>query len=146
MFVFPGGSEVKASACNVRDLISIPGLNPLVGKIPWRRKWQLTPVFLPGKSHGWGSLASYSPQSCKELDTTEQLTHKHKKTKGYRKKVWNENQDTIKRRKADLGGGRTHFCAPHLLLGSPEITTGVLRWSPSESAVLISGTSSLYIT
>ena len=34
--------------------------NPWVRKIPWRRKWQLTPVFLPGKSHGQGSLAGYS--------------------------------------------------------------------------------------
>ena len=43
-------------------------------KIPWRRKWQLTPVFLPGISNGWRSLAGYSPWSCKELDTTERLT------------------------------------------------------------------------
>ena len=42
-----------------------------VGKIPWRRKWQPTPVFLPRESHGQRSLAGYSPQGCKELDTTE---------------------------------------------------------------------------
>ena len=42
-------------------------------KIPWRRKWQPTPVFLPGKSNGWRSLASYSPWSPKESDTTELL-------------------------------------------------------------------------
>ena len=40
------------------------------GKIPWRRKWHLTPVFLQGKSHGQRSLAGYSPRGCKELDTT----------------------------------------------------------------------------
>ena len=51
-----------------------PGFNPLVGKIPWRRKWQPTPLFLPGKSHGQGSLVGYSPRGCRELDTTEQLT------------------------------------------------------------------------
>ena len=45
---------------------------PWVGKIPWRRKWQPTPVFLTGESHGWRSLVGYSPQGCKELDTTEQ--------------------------------------------------------------------------
>ena len=44
--------------------------NPWVGKIPWRRKWQPTLVFLPGKSHGRRSLAGYSPWGCKELDTT----------------------------------------------------------------------------
>ena len=38
-----------------------PGLDPWVGKIPWRRKWQPTPVFLPGESHGQRSLAGYSP-------------------------------------------------------------------------------------
>ena len=47
--------------------------DPWVGKIPWRRKWQPTPVFLPGESHGQRSLAGYSPQGCKELDTTAQL-------------------------------------------------------------------------
>ena len=41
-----------------------------VGKIPWRRKWQPTPVFLPGKSHGQKSLAGYSPKGAKELDMT----------------------------------------------------------------------------
>ena len=39
----------------------------------WRRKWQPTPVFLPGEFHGWRSLASYSPWGCKESDTTERL-------------------------------------------------------------------------
>ena len=42
-------------------------------KIPWRRKCQLTPVFLPGKSNGWRSLAGYSPWGCKESDMTEQI-------------------------------------------------------------------------
>ena len=40
-------------------------------KIPWRRKWQPTSVFLPGKSHGQRSLADYSPWGRKELDTAE---------------------------------------------------------------------------
>ena len=39
----------------------------------WRRKWQPTPVFLPGESHGWRSLSSYSPRGRKESDTTERL-------------------------------------------------------------------------
>ena len=42
-----------------------------VRKIPWRRAWQHTPVFLPRKSHGQRSLADYSPWDCKELDMTE---------------------------------------------------------------------------
>ena len=50
-----------------------PGFDPWVGKIPWRRKWQSTPVLLPGKSHGERSLVGYSPWGRKELDTTERL-------------------------------------------------------------------------
>ena len=40
------------------------GFGPWVGKTPWRRKWQPTPVFLPGESHGRRSLGGYSPWSC----------------------------------------------------------------------------------
>ena len=50
-----------------------PGFDPCVRKLPWRRKWQPTPVFLPGKSHGQRSLMGYSPWGCKESDTTEWL-------------------------------------------------------------------------
>ena len=50
-----------------------PGFDPWVGKNPWRRKLQPTPILLPGKSHGWRSLAGYSPWSHKESDTTEQV-------------------------------------------------------------------------
>ena len=45
-----------------------------VGNIPWRRKWQPNPVFLPGKFHEQRSLAGCSPRGCKELDMTEQLS------------------------------------------------------------------------
>ena len=51
------------------DLGSIPGL----GRFPWRRKWQPTPVLLPGKFHGLRSLVGFSPWGHKELDTTERL-------------------------------------------------------------------------
>ena len=54
-----------------------PGIDPWVGKIPWRREWQPTLVFLPGEFHGQRSLMGYSPWSHKELNTTEQLTHTH---------------------------------------------------------------------
>ena len=49
------------------------GFGPWVRKIPWRRNWQLTLVFLPGKSHEQRSLVGYSPQGCKELDATEHM-------------------------------------------------------------------------
>ena len=46
-----------------------------VTKIPWRRKWQPTPVFLPGEFHGRRNLAGYRPQGCKESETTEETQH-----------------------------------------------------------------------
>ena len=46
------------------------GFDPWVRKIPWRRKWHPTPVFLPGKCHGQRSLGGYSPRGHKESDTT----------------------------------------------------------------------------
>ena len=45
--------------------------DPWVRKIPWRRAWQYTPVFLPGESHGQWNLAGYSPWDHKESDVTE---------------------------------------------------------------------------
>ena len=66
----------KDSTCQCRR----PGFDSWVGKIPWRRESQPTPVFLPGESHGQRTLAGYSPWGHKELDTTE---HKHAQTPGY---------------------------------------------------------------
>ena len=50
-----------------------PWFHPCAGQIPWRRKWQTTPGFLPGEFHGQSSLANYIPWSHKESDTTERL-------------------------------------------------------------------------
>ena len=65
---FPGSSVSKESACSAGD----PGLTPGSRGRKWRRKWQSTPVSLPGKSHGQRSLVSCSPWVT-ELDTTEWL-------------------------------------------------------------------------
>ena len=88
---FPGDSSGKELACQCRGC-KRHGFDAWVRKIPWRRSWQPTPIFLPGKSHGQRSLAGYSPQGvkervgdgqgglaycsswgCKESDTTERL-------------------------------------------------------------------------
>jgi len=63
----------KESACQCRRHRR-HRFNPWVRKISWRRKWQPTPVFLPGKSHGQRSLVGYSPWGLKELDMTERLS------------------------------------------------------------------------
>ena len=49
-------------------------IDPWVRKVPWRREWSPTPVFLPGEFHGQRSLAGYSPWGCRKLDTAERLT------------------------------------------------------------------------
>ena len=59
--------NLPANAGDLRDVGSVPG----VGKIPWRRAWQPTPVFLLGESHGQRRLAGYSPQGRKESDVIE---------------------------------------------------------------------------
>ena len=61
------------SACHCRRLRR-HGFNPWVRKIPWRRKWQPTPVFLPGESYRQRSLVGCNPGGHKESDTTEQVT------------------------------------------------------------------------
>ena len=70
-----GASQVvlvaKESACQCRKCKK-PEFHPWVGKIPWSRKWQPTPVFLSGKSHGQRNMVGYSLQGQKESDTTEQ--------------------------------------------------------------------------
>ena len=69
--------SVKESACQCRECKGC-GFDPWMGKIPWRRKWQPTQVFLPGKVHGQMSLADCCPWGRKELDTTQWLsTHTH---------------------------------------------------------------------
>ena len=72
-------SVVKKSTCQFRR----PTFDPWVGKILWRREWQPTPIFLPGKSHGQRSLVGYSPWGRKESDTTQWVsatTHIHTHT------------------------------------------------------------------
>ena len=60
--------------CSARDKLLLRSYHAAwVGKFPWRRKWQPTAVFLPGKSHGQRSLVGYSPWGRKELDMTERL-------------------------------------------------------------------------
>ena len=81
-------------------------LRSWVGKILWRRKWQPTPVLLPGKSHGQRSLVGYSPQGHKESDTTEQLhfqLHFHR----YGCESW-----TIKKAKSEVLQSCPTLCDP----------------------------------
>ena len=72
--VFPGGAVVKTPSASAGDTGNI-GFDPWVRMISWRRAWQPTPVFLPGKSHGQRSLVGYSLWGCKESDMTKATSH-----------------------------------------------------------------------
>ena len=61
----------RESTCNEGDIMRLE-FDPWVRKIPWRKGWQATPLFLPGESPGQRSLADYIPWGLKEPDTTEQ--------------------------------------------------------------------------
>ena len=73
---FSSGSMVKESDCQCRIRRRL-GFDPWVGKIPRRKKWQPTPVFLPGKSHGQRGLVSYSPWGRKRARPNRATEHKH---------------------------------------------------------------------
>ena len=62
---------VKNRPANAGDIRKTRWFDPWVGKIPWRRAQQPTPVFLPGEFHGQRSMVGYSSWCCKELDMTE---------------------------------------------------------------------------
>ena len=73
-----GGAGGKEPACQCRRCKG-PGFHPWVGKIPWRRAWQLTPVLLPEESHGQRSLVCYSLQGCMtgDLACTHYICNSH---------------------------------------------------------------------
>ena len=70
LFDFQVALVIKNPPANAGDIT-----DAWVRKMPWRREWLPTPVFLPGEFHGQRSLADYSPWGCKELDRTEPLKH-----------------------------------------------------------------------
>ena len=71
---FPGGASGKEPACQCRRH-KTQGFDPWVGKNPWKRKWQSTPVFLPGESYGLRSLVAYRPYGHKESNMTEATSY-----------------------------------------------------------------------
>ena len=80
---FPGGIVIKnppISAGDARDTGSIPGS----GRFPWQRKWQPTPVYLPGEPNGQRGLAGYIPQDHKQSDMTEATQHAQMGWRGMR--------------------------------------------------------------
>ena len=68
----PSGSVVETPPA-----VQETRVRSLGGEDPWRRKWQPTPVFLPGEPHGQKCLVGHSPRGLTELDTTEAAEHTH---------------------------------------------------------------------
>ena len=82
---FPGGSDSKRICLQCRRL----GFSPWVGKIPWKREWLLTPVFLPGEFHCQRGLVGYNPWGHKE--STERVstqTDERERLNVYIRYVW----------------------------------------------------------
>ena len=89
MWRCPNWCSGKEPGCQWRTCL----FNPWARKIPWRRKWQPTPVFLPENSCRQRSLVGYSPWGHKESDMNEQLsTHVHACTHTHTKSLPNNRQ------------------------------------------------------
>ena len=128
---FPGGANGKEPTCQCRRQKRCR-FAPWVGKIPWRRSWQPTPVFLPGESQGQRSLEGYSPWGHKESDMTEQL-RKHTLSTLDKNSTFTLNGESWKRiflsppppkKKKKTGGGGA---------GKKQYTKLQLLLSPSDS-------------
>ena len=138
---FPGGASGKEPACRCRRH-KRSGFDPWVGKIPWRKKWQSTLIFLPGTSHGQRSLVGCSPKGPKSQTEATSHTHTHTHTRVW----WHPHQETsafIPPRKWNIPATFDHIQSLHLLI--PEwtceglvIATHLPRW-----LAVLNGNSSL---
>ena len=90
-------------------------------KLFWRREWQPTPVFLPGKFHGQRSLVGYSPWSHKRSDTTERLTLSLSLVRNVELRSYHQPEEFRKGQKER--GGSSPYVLP--------MSQNPLRWNPS---------------
>ena len=114
---FPAGSDGKVSARNVGRF------DPWDGKIPWRRKWQPSPVFLPRKSHGQRSLAGCSLQGHKRV--RRDLLTKQQKVRG----IEERRGYAVNPQSVTLGVRRQGSSSVNVLCGFEEVA--FLLWSCS---------------
>ena len=108
---FSGDVSGKGSTCQRRRHKRL-GFSPWVGKIPWRRAWQPTPVFLPGESHRQRSLVGPQPTGHKESDTTGETEHARKTSRW-----WSPDQNRPPE-------------STHLIFLRPSVSHTVLWYSP----------------
>ena len=102
---------------------------PWVGKIPWTKKWQPTPVFLPGEFHGQRSLVDYVCGATKELGTTEQLnTFERRMKQDWAEQQWGRSDKAL----ANIAGisRASVFCQSSSLKVSDPLLCSVIRCGP----------------
>ena len=105
-----------------------PGFDPWVRKIPWRRAWQPTPVFLPGESHGQRGLAGCGPWGRTESDTTEVVKQQQQQlSTGETLNNFSQDQETL------AYGPASRSILSSLLLSFPMVLTG--SWTHSQKNV-----------
>ena len=118
--------------------------------LSWRRKWQPTPVLLPGKSHGWRSLVGYSPWGRKESDMTEQLhfhfslslsgcclQHRLKGKIGRKRRETGDPFSCIRERRRNLLHSLSKRTCFHIMQKkvSVEMKGQIIRWYSSEEVL-----------
>ena len=97
--------------------------DPWVGKIPWRRKWQPTPVLLPGESHGQRRPAGCSPQGCR-VGHNWAIEHACNKHRGQRENHWNPGEEIASKQTSDATvSGSTEKHLPAISPGIPLAAT-----------------------
>ena len=104
-----GASKVAIVIKNppAREVDKRPGFDSWAGKIPWRRKWQLSPIFLPGKLHREKSLAGCSSWGFRASDKSEVTQHTHRGQGGWRvNKIGEGVNYTVMNRNQTCGGDR----------------------------------------
>ena len=90
----PRWTGCKESTCQCRRFVFDP-FGQEEGNGRWRKKWQPTPVFLPGESHGQRNLAGYSPWGHKDSDRTEQLTLSFLGSSDSKESAWNVGDPSL---------------------------------------------------
>ena len=96
-----------------------PGFNPWIRKIPWRREWQPTPVFLAGESHGQRSLAGYSPWGCRvrhDWVTKHTHTEENEESRGILLEISYFIEESYRMKRENKNKGNVYLVFLHILL------------------------------